>query len=346
MRYQLLASTVRRTTTRTWSRGGEEAGEIWQLELDVERLTLDVAHRLTLPNFHVSPLERFGGKGIAVLDQAIAVATYDTVCLYDRSLKRLLTQRSHRLMGDLHSLSVAGEFFYATSPLANAVLALDRELNVVWTYIGHDDDELCRTVGVSEQTRTRARKMAAGGTDYRFYTGNDVDLFHFNHHFFAAGELIVNVPPRGRLWNVTRGEWFLPQLIVPGGCDGAFHDGVYLPEQGHYLAHTSSGTVQKRDPRTGALVASVAAIPHHQRRHASRIGWLRGIVPIERELFLVGQGGPSIGLVDFQRQAVLKWWSFGENRDHSFFALAGFQAARSEAGNVREKRRSSVASAA
>lgn len=346
MGFQFLASTVRRTATRTWARGAEEAGELWQVELDVERRTLDVAHRVRLPNFHVSPLERFGGKGIAVLDDAIAVATYDTICVYDRSLGRLLAQRSHRLMGDLHSLSREGDLLYTTSPLANAILALDGDLNVVWSYFGHEDDELCRQAAVPDEARSRARAMAEGGTDYRFYTDNDVDLFHFNHHFFTAGELIVNVPPAGRLWNVTRGEWFMPQCLLAGGSDGAFHDGVYLPEQGHYLAHTKSGTVHKRDPRTGTLLASVEAIPHHQHRDAFRVGWLRGMAPVHGELFLAGQSGPSIGLVDFQDRAVLNWWSFGENRDHSFFALAAFHAAFSEIGGLRENGRSAAASAA
>ena len=346
MSFQFLASTVRRTATRTWARGAEEAGELWQIELDVERERLDVCHRVRLPNFHVSPLERFGGKGIALLDDAIAVATYDTICLYDRSLRLLLAQRSHRLMGDLHSLSREGDLLYTTSPLANAVLALDRELNVVWTYFGHDDDELCRQTAVSDQARSRAQTMAAGGIDYRFYTDRDVDLFHFNHHFFAAGELIVNVPPAGRLWNVTRGQWFMPQCLLSGGSDGAFHDGVYLPDRGHYLAHTLSGMVCKLDPRTGAPLASVEAIPEHQRRDPFRVGWLRGMAPVQGELFLVGQGGPSIGLVDCQGQTVHKWWSFGENRDHSFFALVACQAAFSEVGGLRVNGRNAPASAA
>ncbi|HQU43358.1 MAG: hypothetical protein B7Z73_02185 [Planctomycetia bacterium 21-64-5] len=342
MRYQLLASTVRRTTTRTWARGGEEAGEIWQLEVDVDRLTLDVVHRLKLPSFHVSPLERFAGKGIAVLDDAVAVATYDSVCLYDRSLGQLLAQRSHRLMGDLHSLSVNGEFLYATSPLANAILALDGDLNVVWTYLGHDDDELCQRVGLTGDARARPKLFAGQAIDYRFYTGKDLDLFHFNHHFFFNGELIVNVPSRGRLWNVTRGDWFLPQFSVSGAWDGCFHDGVYLPKQGHYVSYTDRGTVNKHHPRTGALMGSVSAVPDHQKCDPARRGWLRGLMHLEGELFLLGQSGPSFGLVDFKEQVVRKWWSFGDDQFHSFFALTKFQAARGEAGRSREQGRGSL----
>lgn len=335
MPYELLATTVRRTTTRTWARGGEEAGEIWRLELDLADLTLEVVQKRTLPNFHVSPIERFGGKGIAVMADAIAVATYDTVCLYDYSLHHLLAQRSHRLMGDLHSLSLEGELLYTTSPLANSILALDRDLNIRWTYQAHDDDALCERINLDGEARERARDFAARRADYRFYTGGDLDLFHLNHHFFAAGDLVVNLPPVGRLWNVTRGDWFLPEIGLGGGCDGSFHDGIHLPWQGYYVNHTHFGTVNKYDERTNRLIAAVDAVPDHQKLAAARVGWLRGLAHLEGELFLVGQGGPSLGLVDFESQSVRKWWSFGENRGHCFFALTPCQAARAAAG-VRE----------
>lgn len=250
MQYTLLATTVGRTGERTWARGSEDQGYLMGLALDTDCENLEVQFQTRLPNLKVSPILRFGGKGIALWDDGIAVAAYDNICRYDRASGLLMKQFSHR-----------------------------------------------------------------------FYTEKDLDLFHFNHHFFVDGDLVVNVPPAGRLWNVSKRDWFLDEFCLGPGWDGAFHDGVYLAEQGLYVNYTQQGTVNKHDPHTGRLMASIPAVPSNDWTVHHTIGWLRGLCHLDHERFLVGQAGPHLLLVDFAENRVVREWSLGQELKHTFFAL-------------------------
>jgi hypothetical protein len=90
-------------------------------------------------------------------------------------------------------------------------------------------------------------------------------------------------------------------LLDPDPLPGRIHDGVIL-ESGHYLAWTQAGRLVMLCPATGEPVASVdCSVPLGTTTGspiAARHGWLRGVLHLGGELFLVGQSRLTLFLVD------------------------------------------------
>lgn len=301
--HRILLTTSLRSGRRVDGRGEEVGGSLLLGTLDLEEGCFHCERQIDLPESpHIRG--RRSARGVSPFAGGVAVCNATEVFLFDPDLREIRATASDPRLGDIHSLAVQDGVLYVTAAAADSLLGLDAGLHPVFSWWAGEEPALDRHLKDEHREEHRA------GRDFRVRGGGAWERFHVNHVAATPeGDLVVNLPyldpgpGESKLWNVTRRRFHLP---APPGRDpdplpGRIHDGVIL-ESGYYLAWTQTGRFVKLCPETGEPVASVdCSFPLGTTTGspiAARHGWLRGVLHLGGELFLVGQSRLTLFLVD------------------------------------------------
>jgi len=303
-RYRTMLSTSIRNGRRAGGHGEEVSGSLLIGELDSEARTFTVERQFELPQSPHLPGRR-SVRGIARFAGGIAACNTSQLFLLDEESGAIRRVFSDRRLGDVHSICARNGTLYVTATASDCILGVDRDFRKVSEWWAGSE------VALDPYMRDWQRQRVGADHDFR----GDLKpgaRFHMNHVCFdQAGDMLVTLPGmsyregKSRVYNVTRQEFLFGGRPIPEAIRGRVHDGIALGDF-YYLCRTATGDFIKLERETGAVVACVDCSAPLATSTGDPLalahGWLRGAVHLEGEVFLVGQAGLRLFLVDMNAQ--------------------------------------------
>lgn len=314
--FLLAASTSVRTGERVNGRGEESSGSLILFDLNLRDLSFDIVGEFEIPMSPHFP-GRNSVRGFCEFADGIAICNCSQVFLFDKQL-RLQRTYSENLMGDVHSVATDGKTLYITATGADSIIGLDRDFNKVFNWHASQSSYL--------RPYLKLWPMPPRFLETFEFRRNYLDAresFHLNHVTFSFdGDLLCNLPGIGRVFNITRDDFFLPGHFFR--FSGGTHDGCDQRKY-YYVSATWSGDFLKVAKQTGSVVTAVSCsepVPQSTGAPSAKLhGWLRGAVHLRDEIFVVGQVGPKIKIVDMNSSRLIATLSIAETPGGSVYSL-------------------------
>jgi len=292
----------------------------WEASAYFYRVTLDGdVVRFALPEArlrHKDPNPRGGmrgARGIAVCDEDIFIANFDTVFRFDRDL-RLVDSMSSAYCADIHDLCVHDGRLWAASTRNDTLIAFDRRGKV---------DEIINLRARLDMFELVGELPSA--VDYRdpeTHEQPSTDRLHVNSFAFDLdGGVLVSV---GQFRCNAHAESAVVQ-IDRRGMTRTLHRSRSAAVPAHNIVLRADGSMLRADTENGVVVALYPDRPDDVTAIIEvESGYVRGLCLIDDVRFVLGVQN-EIWICDGARGAVLrKIWISADAREsvHSIVAYA------------------------
>ncbi len=260
-----------------------------------------------------------GGRGIAVRDEEVFVANFDTVYRYDRA-GGFTSFVSHPSCADIHEIAFKGEHLWVTSTRNDLLLVFDKDANLVGHYNAREWSCVRERLGWHAPDYLDDRCILSGRIDFRNPATHDKALYDGAHvnsvcvcpdgEVLVAMGLVVITPEtnEGKAAVVRLRDGVSPEAIhVQKDTTVAIHNLLIQPDGTLLFLDTGAGALVRLNRDTGALL-SRRAFPSRYLRGLHRFDDGRLAVGDQNSILVYDPAVPSpcarISISDNPRESV------------------------------------------
>lgn len=299
----------------------ELSGRIIEFSLSEDKIIKSLSLNADVPILGPRGGSR-GGRGVRVFEGNIFVAIYDRVLVYDKTW-RLVSEVKNPLVAGHHEIQVDPEGIWCCSTLTDAIFKLDFAGNILFSWWASEDDEFVAW--------TKSRKMiwdkSIDYTAYRHPSGDDKHpdkQFHINSVYCTDNAVFAydsNYQALFQVWPQFRPvlrnpHWDHAHNVCPRGVEVL----VNVSAQKTFEVWRIPTGIERFWKWRPYRVRRVRIFPGEEKStQFSRSGWVRGLIDIGNDKFLVGANPASLHLIN--KGFVERRWCISNNVNETIHGL-------------------------
>ena len=331
---RVLISATSRSGKRFQGRGVEGDGCIYVCGYNPTSKVLQRVKAVYLPKpLFIGNKHRLGARGLAMLPSGnIVCANHDSVFLMEPEGFTIINGMSLVSTGDVHDLVLdkANKRIAVTCASSDSIQFLDYNLNHIGGWKACEVKDL-HPYMVKKHKRKMNVPIKFDNRQnfplYDFRMSFNGDVFHLNTAFMWNGCLYTIFSTMAKLYNITENKMMDMDfnIVNPYYKGGRLHSGVI---HGDILTilNTHHGIVEqynmKTQKRIRGLKCKDSASSSSGLSSVLQNGFLRGMLALGPNEFLVGQIGPRVYHVDFSTNKVKELANFEGSDRWSVYAMA------------------------
>ena len=237
-----------------------------------------------------------GGRGLAVHDGVLYVATAMSVLMYDTELQFIGELASPYLCG-LHELFAEPDGLWCTSTVHDLIVKIDYQGRMLDQWWGSESPALQRALRYEGRALNLDLKFPTGTFEAEYDRYCQEERLHVNTVWRHDGELYVLACRKNALIRI-RPE---PEtIILEDPALGSPHNGILTPDGRVLINDTINQRLRIYDRQTGQCEKTIETIVRQEGRSSQfvRVGWQRGLAHAEGSIYLVGTSPAAVFEVD------------------------------------------------
>jgi len=328
---KILIAATSRNGERFQGRGVEGDGCIYVCDYNKENQSIQQLSVKYLPKpLFIGRDKRLGARGIIkASDNHIFCANHDALFLMDDdlSIKKGISLPS---MGDIHDIVChpTQPHIYVTCSSSDSIQIFDYSLNHIGGWRACDQAPLAKYMNQKHISKRNVpirfhNRKNFSLHDYRKSFNGDV--FHLNSVFWWENSMIVSFSTLAKLFDTTHNQFIdLPFNIENKNNKGGRIHGGIVCKNNLVILNTHHNVIERYNLHSKKCITKLE-IHRNNSELLNTNGFLRGMLYLNDNEFLVGQIGPTIFYCNFSTGEVRELINFEKSNQWSIYSIANMQ---------------------